>query len=84
MQDSGSNYEPWGTLRVFFPAVRDAKSPAIESCADVLAVQYWTDWVNSAVAVLKNAWRQRFGYTEDASMDVELSRMYEDIQPQPN
>jgi len=41
-------------LRFLF-AVRDTKSPAIESGADVLAVQYWTDWIISAVAVLQNA-----------------------------
>ena len=45
----------WGTLCVFLFAVRDTKSPAIESGADVLAVQYWTDWIISAVAVLQNA-----------------------------
>jgi hypothetical protein len=83
MQDPGSNYEPWGTLRGFFCGEGCEESCDRVRCRYVgRAILDRLDYFGCG-SVAKRL-RPRFEYPQDASMDVELSRMHEGIQPQPN
>jgi hypothetical protein len=83
MQDPGSHYES-GAPFAFFVCGKGYE----ESCDRVRcrcfgrAILDRLDYF--ACGSVAKRWRPRFEYTQDASMDVELSRMHEGIQPQPN